>query len=277
MPEESRCTPKTRLPTVPSFFRGKARYMRNLLCLFLSVMVLVALDPPQSTAGDSGLISDLNDDSRVDAEDLMILLSGWRASRAEAEEPIHLFYYYFDDKIELTPSETMIGVGFRTIVSASDRMQFLEDHSSLASFVDAATVNQKIHRLTIENPMSVNRLLRFLDSLAEDSRVEFVTPIFPFQFSDILLDNALNVKFNPEVTDEEIEDLILPNGISILQSGRPAHRHGVFLMAPSEDTLSTYHWRNAVTALFFANLYHENPLTEFASPNLIFTNLFLKG
>lgn len=240
-------------------------------------MVLVALDPPQSTAGDSGLISDLNDDSRVDAEDLLILLSQWRASRAEAEEPIHLFYYYRNNKIELTASETSIGVAFRDVVSASDRIQFLEDHPSISAFVDAATVNQKIYRMTLRDPLSINRLLDFLNNLAEDSRVEYVTPEFPLQFSEIYLDNTFHVKFNPAVTDETIEALNEANSIRIIETGRLIQNGGVFRLAPSEMGVYSFHWRNAVTSLFLANLYHENPLTEFASPNYHFTNLFSKG
>lgn len=178
------------------------------------------------------------------------------------EDP-ELFYYYFDAKVALTPLADRVGIVLRSGTDQSDRDQFLEDHPWLGGFIDEASPPSGLLRLNLklEAGWSVMRML--LGILSQDHRVSYVTPVFEaagHPDPGPMLTDTFIVKFNADVTDEQIDALNEANDVEIIESGRPAHRHGRFLLKPKL-------LHNALEVLRLANLYNENDLTEYSTPN----------
>lgn len=276
--------------------------------------------------------TDLNEDRKIDADDLLVLLQYWHRQDAQSllrsdinedgaidfhdlleiseiwQEPVdptplvsstftptpddnetgfftptwtstpspsptatpvdpELFYYSDNRKIYLTPSQERIAVAFKEGISELEKEEFLTDYQDLQSFIDDAALPGGLIRIKLSRLIEWLELKVLLDYWSQDSRIQFDTPVFETSNNvEMLLSETFSVRFMPEVTDEQIDEFNEIHSVMIVESGRPPHRGGWFLLRPIMVG-------NAQGVLELANLYYESQLTEFSVPNFLRTNI----
>lgn len=168
-----------------------------------------------------------------------------------------LFYYYYAERIYFTPSEDVIWVAFQEGLDEGQRLAFLADYQQLAGFSnDEPLPNSGPYQIVLTGPTPWLDLKELLGTLSADTQARYISPLLHTNTGALLvLTNEFLVRFNADVTPEQIESLNETHGVSVVDT-----RHGNY-------TLTREGERNTLRILQLANRYFETGLVEWAEPN----------
>lgn len=170
------------------------------------------------------------------------------------------FYYYSSGrKITLPLSKEMLAVWFKREVPLEQQKAIVELEQHLALFSEREELLIfKLTLLPLREGITQENVIETITRLDTKSEVEFAVPVFHFPDAELILTDEFIVKFKPGVSEEEIEVFNTLNNVEIL--GQPEWPGRYILRVKDPTNMNT---------LKIANLYYENPITEYSVPNFI--------
>ena len=163
------------------------------------------------------------------------------------------YYYYHDERIEIDPVPGRFAIVFKPVVNEQERAAWLANGNlTLLSEVEAFD-------LYIVESASTDVTKQEL-LVGSRSTAEYVTEVFRWEDgTEFVIPNQFFVQFRASVSEEEIASLNERYGVAVVEKNEWLGNN--YLLEVS--------WDSDVTALELANWYHENPITEFAVPDLV--------
>ncbi len=171
------------------------------------------------------------------------------------------YSYYSDGKIITLPlSPQGVIVKFRKGVSHSQIRSLLEAEPEMGPFVDRKELSSPEHLLLkVKEGVTPDAITGLLDRFIMKPDVEFVSPLFDYQGTEMALGDEFIVQFKPEATDYEVANLNLEHGVEVVK--RDFLGEKTFILRLPGGT--------GRTLMNIANTYHENPIVEYAHPNFM--------
>lgn len=174
-----------------------------------------------------------------------------------------LFYYYYDARLYLVPSETIIAVAFLPSVTEEQREDFVSDYADLAEIImdqNQAFLPLGMYRIQLSRSIPWSELQDLLYFWSEDSRVTYVSPQVVVQgaISPFILVNSFSAKFSANISTAEIEAFNDQNNVQVLRP--PTQNRPYYSLTPIGS-------KNALDSLYLANRYHESHLTDYSAPH----------
>jgi len=168
------------------------------------------------------------------------------------------FYYYCNEKIHLDLSTKIITIRFIDNVSEQKKEAVIKADATLKGvsnerlpFGLVLTETEKgLDKIDI--PQAVQRL----NKLPE---VKYCTPVFLYRSLKLILTDQFIVRFKPDITEQDIQILNKQNGVAVVRKSPDTHNRYLLHVINPKD-------RNAIEV---ANIYNENPQTEYAAPNFV--------
>ncbi|MFA5858171.1 MAG: hypothetical protein WC955_03815 [Elusimicrobiota bacterium] len=170
------------------------------------------------------------------------------------------FYYANGEKIFLKVSSDYIGVSFKKQRSKEEIKQWFEKKG--VKFKEDTFINGII---VLENTTypSIDALEK---DLRKDISIKLVHPVLFAKNEQLLLTEEFLVKFKSSISDSHIENINNSHNIKIIK--RPSYDRPYHTLASIDS--------DPLKSLEMANLYYENGLVEWASPNFL-TKITLHG
>jgi subtilisin family serine protease len=170
------------------------------------------------------------------------------------------FYYYSGGrKITLPVSKEILAVRFKPQISLDEQRTIIESQGNLLSFSERKDIDVlKITLLPLQQGVTEETVVQTINSLNADENIEFAGPVFDFPDAKLTLTDEFIVKFDPNMSEAEIESFNTLNNVDVVRKEKWADWYVLRVKDPKNTN-----------ALKMANLYYESPLTEFAMPNFI--------
>jgi parallel beta-helix repeat protein len=170
------------------------------------------------------------------------------------------FYYYSDGrKISLPVSKEILAVRFKQGITLQQQKTIVESEPNLALFSKRKEFSTfKITLLPLREGVTEENVIQTINSLNDIAEIEFAYPVFDFPDAEILLTDEFLVKFGPSVSEQEIKAFNSLHNVEIVR--KPEVVDWYLLRVKDPRNLSV---------LKTANLYYENPITEFSVPNFL--------
>jgi len=188
----------------------------------------------------------------------VILVYGFSWVGSDRPSPVNetegdFYYYYHDERIEIDPVPGKFAIAFRPVVNEQERAAWLANGN--------LTLSSEVEALDLYVVESANTDLTKQELLAGSRSIaEYVTEVFRWEDgTEFVIPNQFFVQFRPSVSEEEIASLNERYGVAVVEKNEWLGNN--YLLEVS--------WDSDVTALELANWYHENPITEFAVPDLV--------
>jgi hypothetical protein len=188
----------------------------------------------------------------------IVSLAIFEPAIAFSQEPD--FYYYSDGrKIALPLSKEMLAVRFKPQVTLDKQQATVESQGNLLSFSERKDIDVlKITLLPLRQGITEETVIQTIDSLNDNEDIEFASLVFDFPDAELILTDEFIVKFDLNISETEIESFNALNNIDVVRKEKWADWYVLRVKNPKNTN-----------ALKMANLYYENPITEFAVPNFI--------
>ncbi|HUW18268.1 MAG TPA: S8 family serine peptidase, partial [Sedimentisphaerales bacterium] len=194
--------------------------------------------------------------NRLFSLSLLVLAVNLRTTIASYKVPE--FYYYYEEKIGLNLSTEAIAIRFEDGIGKERQENLIKCDPMLENVLDEKLPHGLV--LAATNPgfdtAAVAKALETLNAFAE---IKYTTPVFRFRNLKLVLFNQFVVRFKPDVTDADIQALNEQKGAALVRKS-PYRRNRYVLRVLNPKA------RNAIE---LANLYSENPLVEYATPDFV--------
>jgi uncharacterized repeat protein (TIGR01451 family) len=170
------------------------------------------------------------------------------------------FYYYSGGRqITLPLSKEMVAVRFKPQISLDEQRTIVESQVNLSSFSERKDIYVfKITLLPLRQGVTEETAIQTINSLDVNEDIEFASPVFVFPDAKLTLTDEFIVKFDPNISEAEIESFNALNNVEVYKKENWADWYVLRVKDPKNTN-----------ALKMANLYYESPLTEFSMPNFI--------
>jgi len=170
------------------------------------------------------------------------------------------FYYYSNGrKNALTLSTEKVAVRFKQGLTIEEQEAFVESEPGLGLFPQRE--EPPIFRmfvLPLLEGATEEYVIQTIKGLNSRAEVEVAYPIFDYPSSEIVLTDQFIVKFYPSVSEAEIDAFNTLNAVEIARKIEGIEHYILRVTDPKN-----------MNTLKIANLYYENPITIFSSPNFI--------
>ncbi|MCX5636243.1 MAG: right-handed parallel beta-helix repeat-containing protein [Planctomycetota bacterium] len=198
---------------------------------------------------------DINGDCKVDFKDFAIMAYHWLWENKSPVEIPEFYYYVGGGKIYLDLYPELITVCFE---------EFVEEEEKVA-LIEADPVLEEIYRelspfgiVLVSTKIGSNELdvLQTIERLNKLPQIKYSTPVFGYFEHLIGISDEFIAKFYPNITREEIEAFNALNNVEIARKTEWVDWYVLRVKNPK-----------VISALEMANLYYEDPITEYAEPN----------
>jgi len=203
---------------------------------------------------------DISGDCKVDFKDFALMATHWVWDNHSLQLP-EFYYYSSGHKIYLDLYTEMIAVWFEEIVNG--KTVSAEEKESL---IEADPVLEKI---SIEAPdfglvlIATNEgsdeidIIQTIERLDKSPLVKYSMPVFGDSDNMLIVMDDFFAKFTQGVTEQEIESFNKLHNVEVIEQ----YPWGAYLLRVKEP--------KNINALEMANLYYEDPITEYAVPNFL--------
>jgi len=196
---------------------------------------------------------DINGDCIVDFADFDLMALHWLENRGPVMPIPDLYFYSGGGKIALRIYPENFAVCFAQSVT-EERIRDLVESDYLLDEVYYELSSGLIY-LGTKPGTSDSDIIRGVQRFERLDEVKCASPVFGDFSAKMMLNDELSVKFKPGVTHEEIDRLNALHNVEIVRS-LSSQWYLLRVKDPKNyNTLKT------------ANIYYENPITEFALPN----------
>jgi uncharacterized repeat protein (TIGR01451 family) len=188
----------------------------------------------------------------------IVFLAGFGPAIAYSQE-IDFYYYSDGRKITLSLSKETLAVRFKPEVTLDQQRGVVESKENLSSFSERKDIPiPKITLLPLQQGVTEETAIQTINSLDADENIEFASPVFDFPDARLILTDEFIVKFDPNISEAEIESFNALNNVEIVSREKWANWYVLRVKTPKNTN-----------ALKMANLYYESSLTEFSVPNFV--------
>jgi len=207
------------------------------------------------------MAGDVNGDCIIDFRDFRLMALHWMEDRTPLADIPEFYYYSGGGKIFINIFTDYFAVCFREGVS-EDEIQALTDHDHVLDCI-LDFLWEGLVVFSTKPGTTESDIIKATQRFEQLSQVKYASPVFGDSVTWILLTDEFSAKFNPGVTQDEIEELNALHDVEIIRY--PVKRDWYLLRVKDATDFKT---------LTTANIYYENPLTEYASPNFVIHGVF---
>jgi hypothetical protein len=161
------------------------------------------------------------------------------------------YYYYHNERIQIRPLSDRLAIRFAPYTTEQDRMAVLSKLDvDLFSQVEAFELYIVRHKRGALGKSDLRKI----------SSIEQVIEVFVWEDGTMfLIPNQFFAQFQESVSEKEIIAFNQQYGVTIVEKNEWLGKN-YLLQVP---------WDSELSALDLANLYHKDPITEFATPNFV--------
>jgi len=170
------------------------------------------------------------------------------------------FYYCFEEKIPLELSTERIGVRFEPAVSMETKESVLAADTALES-IDGAELPSGLQMIRLRAGLTEEDVLAAEDRLWDQNAVRYACPVFKYREAELAPGEQFRVKFEPGVSQEEIDEINALHGVTVIRKhvSRLRRRGTIYTMQVVDP--------RARNGMEMANLYQEDARVYFAVPS----------
>jgi uncharacterized repeat protein (TIGR01451 family) len=170
------------------------------------------------------------------------------------------FYYYSGGRKNTLPlSKEMLAVRFKHEVSPQQTEAIVQAGAHLVLFSQLKELSAfKLSLLPLSDGITEENVIQTINSLNTRPEIEFANPVFAFSDAELIFTDEFIVKFRPSASEVEIEAFNTLHNVEIVRKPQWTERYTLRVKDPKGTNVLT-----------MANLYYENPITEFAMPNFV--------
>ncbi len=197
---------------------------------------------------------DINGDCIVNFADFGLMALHWFENRGPVMPMPDFYYYSGGGKIPLRIYPQNFAICFTQSVT-EERIRELVEGDYLLDEVPFE-LSGGLTYLRTKPGTTDSDIIRAVQRFERLDEVKCASPVFGDFTCKMMVTDELSVKFNPGVTQEEIDTLNALHNVEIASKREWTDWYVLRVKDPKNfNTLTT------------ANIYHENPITEYASPN----------
>lgn len=170
-----------------------------------------------------------------------------------------LFYYSNGQKHPLELSKNKLALRFKGGVGEERKKHLIESDQNFTPFNEKKELSRfNLTSMLLREGKSKEDVKQTIINMSYKSEIELVAPVFTLPNAEVIITDEFIVKFKPSVSKEEIDTFNELHDVEIVRKERWTDRY----------TLKVKNTANFNT-IKMANIYYEDPITVFATPNFI--------